>query len=270
MLRKYLAVGIILLFVVTGIIPIEGSLLIEKEQSIQTKNCSYGIILNGTMGENGWYVSHVQVILDFPSNRTYYKIDQGSWQEYTGPFEVTTDGLHNVSCYYVDNEGHQSDTYYATFQIDYTAPTITLIAEKICHNKYRIYAEVSDATSGVNRVEFFLNDYLIYTDYEAPYEWIYKGPSFNPEAIAYDKAGNSAMPSLPPPDQITYFAIGFINNPQFNEFGGTFFAEFVIVIEHNFHALLSHISTLTHQQFAFDDYKGYISENFMIVKAKAY
>jgi hypothetical protein len=271
LLRKGLVCGIIVLFLGMSSIPMAGSVPLDKEQSIIPKSCFDGIIINGTMGQNGWYVSPVWVILDFPGNFIYFKIDDGTWQKYTIPFVVTTDRPHTVSCYYIDNEGHHSDTYYASFKIDQTPPDWEgVVFDKIGHNYYKIYAEVSDATSGVNRVEFYLNDHLIYTDYKAPYEWFYKGPSFNPSSIVYDNAGNSAMLSHGPPDQITYFAIGFINNPQFNEFGGTFFAEFVIVIEHSFHALLPHISTLTHQQFGFYYYTGYMSENFMIVKAKSY
>jgi hypothetical protein len=264
MRRKGLAVGIILLFVGAGIIPIEGSLSIEKEQSVMSKSSFDGIILNGTMGENGWYVNPVWVTLDFPGNHSFYQIDQGGWNEFTTPFVVTSDGLHNVSAYYIDNEGHQSDTYYATFKIDQTSPDfIDFTSEEIGHDKYRIQVNASDDVSGMNRVDLYINRYLMCTDYEAPYEWIYQGPPIDLDCIAYDNAGNSVMPGIFHPRR-NFLAIGCITNPQFSESGGTFYAKFVIVIEYRF--LHHHIYTLTNQSFAFYNYKGLITENFVMVK----
>jgi hypothetical protein len=265
LLRKGLVCGIIVLFLGMSSIPMAGSVPLDKEQSIIPKSCFDGIIINGTMGQNGWYVSPVWVTLDFPGNFIYFKIDDGTWQKYTIPFVVTTDRPHTVSCYYIDNEGHHSDTYYASFKIDQTPPDWEgVVFDKIGHNNYKIYAEVSDVTSGVNKVDFYLNWYLIYTGYEAPYEWFYKGPSFLSASVAFDNAGNSDMcPYDPFP--MDYFAIGFINNPQFCEHYVTFFAKFVIVYEHFFP--IFQISTLTNQQFAIPtDYSGNINENFMIVK----
>jgi len=265
LLRKGLVCGIIVLFLGMSIISMAGSVPIDKEHSVMPKSCFIDFIINGTMGENGWYVSNVTVTI-VDGNYTYFRIDDGNWTVYTGPFVISTDGKHIIGA--TPDFEH---IYNVTIKIDQTPPDFAEFSiYKIGHNNYKIYANVTDATSGVNRVEFYLNDYLTYTDYEAPYEWFYKGPSFNPNSLVFDNAGNSAMPYLIPPDQITYFAIGFINNQQFNEHGGTFFAEFVIVIEHSFHTLSPHISTLTHQEFAFHVSNGYISENFMIVKAKSY
>ncbi len=278
MIRKWLVIGIILLAGL-NIIPAVGSFSVMYSiQQVITMPLSGlrgdNFTINGTIGENGWYRSGVLITISFDPNYTaavYYKIDNGDWTLYTGPFYINENGEHTLMYYYVDYEGTQSAIFGPYwFRIDSIPPTITLVVDAIGHNRYKIYAEVSDSTSGVNRVEFFLNDYLIYTDYEAPYEWFYKGPSFNYNSLVFDNAGNAAMPSQTPTDQISYFAIGFIHDPQFNEFGGTFFARFVIVIEKNFHAFLSHFSTLSYQQFGFNDCKGYISENFMIVRAKAY
>jgi hypothetical protein len=263
LIRIGFAIGSIFLFLGMSIQPMVESVSIEKEQSVISKSYLDDIVISGTMGENGWYISTV-IVTFVGGNYTYFRIDDGNWTGYTGPFSISTDGIHLIEATY-DFE----HIYNVTIKIDRTPPDwIGFFIDKIGYNKYRIYAEVSDATSGVNRVEFYLNDYLIYTVYEAPYEWFYKGPSFNYNSIVFDNAGNLGLPSIIPRGPITYFAIGFINNPQFSEYGGTFFAEFVIVIEHSFPVPLFHISTLTHQQFAFYDYKGYISENFMIVKSK--
>lgn len=62
-----------------------------------------------------------------------------------------------------------------------------------------VKADASDAESGINRVEFYINDELIYTDAEIPYEWTWEKISFgsyNIKAIAYDNEGNPATDSL--------------------------------------------------------------------------
>ena len=61
---KKLVIGLLVLFLSMTIQPIAGSLPIEKEQSMMTKGCSDGIILNGTMGQNGWYISPVIITFE--------------------------------------------------------------------------------------------------------------------------------------------------------------------------------------------------------------
>ena len=71
---KKLVIGMITMFLSMALIPITGSLPIEKEQSMMTKSHSDGIILNGTMGQNNWYISPVTITF-VTDNRTFLKID---------------------------------------------------------------------------------------------------------------------------------------------------------------------------------------------------
>jgi len=208
--RKCLAVGIILLLVLVSL-PLVSSVPIEKEQSVISKNCFDGIIIYGTLGENGWYVSDVHVSFDFPANSTiHFKINDNGWQIYTGgPLFVNTDGLYNVSAYYVDNEGHQSPIYYATFKIDKTLPNLTSFTVKRGgFFKWLFYANASDKTSGINRVEFYFLHRLLSIDTHFPYEVNWTGIVFIvwwkyirhdwtnlPHCIAYDNAGNPNVES---------------------------------------------------------------------------
>jgi hypothetical protein len=176
-----------------------------------------GIVINGTMGENGWYVSYVLVSFDFPVNHTYFKINDGSWQEWLGPpIIVTIDGLYNVSAYYVDIEGNQSPMYYASFKIDQTIPMLyilTMIRAGIF--KWKLQANASDETSGINRVEFYFNDNFVNTSFTpGPYIAYWKGSMLllrlkylllyhipfslfyfyaQPLCIVYDNAGNNVV-----------------------------------------------------------------------------
>jgi len=155
-------------------------------------------VLNGTMGENGWYVS--DVMITFVGDCTYikYTINDDPWQTYTGPFMVTVDGEHTFCWYAVDSQGNISEGC-IDFKIDQTPPTIELTIEKIDISKYLVTADVSDETSGINRVEFYLDGVLEYVDEEAPYEVFARIPGYYHvvKAIVYDYAGNFAQEEKP-------------------------------------------------------------------------
>ncbi|MBE3137036.1 MAG: right-handed parallel beta-helix repeat-containing protein [Thermoplasmata archaeon] len=73
-----------------------------------------------------WYVSNVQITLtavDYTGvDATYYKVDGGSWVEYTAPVVVSADGPHKVYYYSVDVLGNTEYARNKTFTIDQTPP----------------------------------------------------------------------------------------------------------------------------------------------------
>jgi len=155
----------------------------------------------GTLGDNGWYVSDVSIEItaedDWSGVKfTYYKIDDDDWQEYTGePILVTEDGIHNLRYYSVDYVGNEETVKGPFgFKIDQTVPTITLTAEKTGFKVYNLIADVSDETSGVAKVEFYVNGELVGTVTTAPYEYEVSDCSQGDTATAtvYDNAGLSA------------------------------------------------------------------------------
>jgi len=92
--------------------------------------------LIGTMGQNDWYVSPVEVRLHAEDGSTgharvevreiRYRLDGGGWQTYNGDnisFAVNTDGMHMVEYYAVDNVGNTESSHSVTFKIDATPPT---------------------------------------------------------------------------------------------------------------------------------------------------
>jgi hypothetical protein len=208
LMKKSWAIGTILLFIGTSIIPLASSLPIEKEQVLTLKNCFDGITINGTKGDNGWYVSPVWITLDFPGNYTvYYSIDGGEWQEYTGPFVVSTDGQHTVQAYFIDDEGNVSLVYSISFMIDSHAPWIDGVTSKrIGLFKWEINVNVVDPASGCCLVEFYFDGSLIGSATAFPWgiTWSYnfmtwlkilvinlKGQYWRGlYVIAYDCAGN--------------------------------------------------------------------------------
>ena len=157
-------------------------------------------------GDNNWYISDVAVHLSATDgtepwqsgvNYIEYKVDGGSVQ--TGDsVTVTTDGQHTVEYRAIDNVGNEESWNLVEFKIDQTPPTSELTVEKIGYRKYNFTANVSDAMSGINRVEFYYDDEFLGTVTEYPYEWIYSGPKGeNATAKVYDNAGNLAEDETP-------------------------------------------------------------------------
>ena len=152
---------------------------------------------DGVIGDNDWYVSDVIVTLFAEDDSagvayTMYKLDDTEWQEYTGSFLVTEDGEHTIMYYSVDRVGNEEPVNEVTFKIDQTAPTIELTAEKIGALKWLLIANVSDETSGIAKVEFYLDGALVGEVTEPPYEWECSGTG-PAQAVVYDNAGNEAI-----------------------------------------------------------------------------
>jgi len=215
MKRKCLAIGIILLLLGLGTLPMVESVPIEKENSVISKSYLDDIVISGTMGENGWYVSSVTITFVDGNGtwvRCFVKIDSGNWFEYFGPLVVSSDGVHTVWWFYIDQWGIQSPVYSVTFKIDTTPPEISLMKERTGINKIKFIATVCDAISGIWRVEFYLDDELQFTDYDFPFEWTWDGSgNHNVTATVFDFAGNSASSSMSTP-----YILSFIQNSYHN------------------------------------------------------
>ncbi|MFW6120720.1 MAG: OmpL47-type beta-barrel domain-containing protein [Petrotogales bacterium] len=165
-------------------------------------------VLNGTLGENGWYTSNVTVSFVNDSEEivaVYYILDGEDSAKYTGPFEVCEDKEHYLCWYYIDYEGDYSDVECINFKIDQTVPEVEVMwnafkEEGIWYVRFMV--SCNDNTSGVERVEFGIRFTTQYTDYEFPYVWIieWNPDIFPPEWFfsftVFDKAGNSAFDTV--------------------------------------------------------------------------
>ena len=153
----------------------------------------------GTMGDNDWYTSNVVVTLTGEDDSsgvdyTMYKLeDDTEWQEYTGPILVTEDGEHTIMYYSVDKIGNEEDEKGPfDFNIDQTPPTIELTWDD---ENSKLVADVDDETSGVAKVEFYVNGEYVGEVTTAPYEWEVTNPRTDDtgQAIVYDNAGNNEI-----------------------------------------------------------------------------
>lgn len=154
-------------------------------------------VLDGVMGENGWYVNCVNIsfVISEPLDALFYKIDGGSWQTYTAPVTITIceDGMHTFMWRYI-YQGEESTTFAIDFKIDKTPPDVTISKEKVSINKIRITVDANDPASGINKAEFYLDDILQETLTTPPPYVMYVllvGFPHKVTIIIYDNAGNS-------------------------------------------------------------------------------
>jgi hypothetical protein len=170
MIRKWLAIGIILLFVLIAVNPITGF----SDNRDDTTPPVTTISLNPPEpnGLNNWYVSKVTVNLNAIDNESGVKItecqlDYGSWWTYLQPFNITTDNYHILKYRSIDNAGNTEPTKNITCAIDCTKPQIefwyNLTGDAWSGVTCTFIAQAEDAMSGMNRTEFYLNDILYET-----------------------------------------------------------------------------------------------------------
>jgi len=79
--------------------------------------------------DGGWYTGDVDVALHRADGlsgvaKTYYKVDGGAAQEYTGAFSHGLNGKHEISFWSVDNAGNAEKANLVEVRIDGVAPTI--------------------------------------------------------------------------------------------------------------------------------------------------
>ena len=137
-------------------------------------------------GNNGWYISNVSVELTATDNTgvlaTYYRINGGEWELYESPFIISEDGEHTIEFYSIDYVGNIEDSKSFTIDMDQTKPLLdsdgvhweAYQTEPFGYWYVRFWTNAADKTSGMNRVEFYLNEILQITIIgPGPiYEWV--------------------------------------------------------------------------------------------------
>ena len=110
---------------------------------------------------SGWYTNAVQVTLDASDNlsgvaATYYTVDGGAAQTYSGAFSYGTEGTHQIAFWSKDKAGNlEAAGAPITLQIDKTAPTTKVINPISPDSGWFVTSGVpfafdaNDATSGV-------------------------------------------------------------------------------------------------------------------------
>jgi len=189
-LKKVLIVELIILFLAISFIPSAEAVVIKtgKNMLVEHTISEFYLPLNtgpepipfieGSMGENGWYISEVIITFSYDPERVQeiqYFLN-GQWHEYTeSGIHVDEDGIYDIDWKWFDEFGKEHTGWPITFSLDKTPPTIQL-TRKIQGNDVTFTADVNDPTSGV----------------ECAYQWVWTGTtSHSVYAIAYDYAGHS-------------------------------------------------------------------------------
>lgn len=131
--------------------------------------------LDGPLGGQGWYTGPVLVTLHVTDDRsgvaaTRYRVDDGPWQAYVGPFEIGTEGHHVVGYESGDRAANREERQSLEIRLDGTPPaTQAVLAGAQGTNGWWTSAVVvtlspSDALSGVGSTRYRLGDgpYLPY------------------------------------------------------------------------------------------------------------
>ena len=212
--------------------------ILENREGNDTQPPVTIITLNGTMGMNGWYISDVTITLNATDdmsgiNATYYKLaTENEWNKYEGPFIIKKDTYETLDYYSIDNAGNIEEKKECGLLIDRTSPTSSMLQRFVVDMKivYRVVAD--DRTSGMNRVEFYLDGQLMYTDRNgSPYEWTSTGNGKQDAyALSYDYAGNVAWSF---PRSIKTSVRGFILHPEYSSQCVRFFS--IITISHDYY-----------------------------------
>lgn len=196
-----------------------GNIVTEKNTYAEKNTLNTGDpwpYFTGTLGENGWYISCVTITFTYDPERVaeiWYRIDEGSYQMYEDePIVYCNDGEHVFRWYWVDYHGEQHPGELISFKLDQTPPTITLSKKSGSSDQVIFTATVNDPASGVEKVEFYLDDELQDTVYEKPYKWTWTGTEeYFVYAIGYNYAGLSEKSNtLSTPYSFPYYS-QFVN-----------------------------------------------------------
>jgi hypothetical protein len=230
-IKRSIAAGIIVLFFLIGIIPCTeaGNIIMEKDKSLEKTSeeitmepktldllnpPTYYII--GTMGENNWYISCVNVTFSYNHEQVdeiWYRIDVGgTWQKYQDKaIVICKDGPHYILWYWIDGVGQHNETS-LFFRIDQTPPDTKLSKKTSIQGEVTFTATVTDEASGVKYVEFYFDDVLQVTLDKAPYKWVWTGEGAHMVyVISYNYAGLSVKSnSISTPRSLSYYP-NFLN-----------------------------------------------------------
>lgn len=169
-------------------------------------------------GNNGWYRTDVGISLTANDPESdiatiWYKVDGGTWKEYTAPFTISEHGKHTIRYYAIDEYDHKGPTYTRELNIDKDAPEITVTRPRghlylfnrelmplpgertVIIGKVTVEATVTDpATSGVDTSQIYVNNELKAT-FTGDISWTWDEFVLGQRTItiaATDRAGNEA------------------------------------------------------------------------------
>jgi hypothetical protein len=146
--------------------------------------------LSGTSGLNGWYTSAVTVTLTATDSSgissRHYRIDSGTWTDYSSAFTVSSEGTHTVEFYSIDMASNTESVKSVTFKIDTVKPITNGSA-----SGYTVTLSASDATSGVGSIYYRVGSSGGFSTYSSPFSAGAAGQVYTVYYYSTDRAGNT-------------------------------------------------------------------------------
>jgi len=168
-MKKLLVFGVIVLFIGLAIAPSTG-IIVSNDDTTPPVSTHY-VDPATPNGDNGWYVNDVEVTLDATDDMSgvkeiRYRIGGGSWQTISGhhgTFMIDEDGDDiPIEYYAIDNAGNEEDINSFTIDMDQTEPDIEYVLWEYYKEDgityVRLTCDAVDATSGMDRVEMYIDD----------------------------------------------------------------------------------------------------------------
>lgn len=154
------------------------------------------LTVTGTLGENEWYINNVTATLTAADDTsgiksTRYRIDNGSWINYSESFPLTIDGNHTLEFYSINNGGLIEPINIEHVKVDTTPPIVTFhkplnrylyifdreiirfVLKTVVIGKITIEPSINETGSGVERVNFQVDGETLLLDTDEPFEYEY-------------------------------------------------------------------------------------------------
>lgn len=157
-------------------------------------------------GAHGWYLTPVAVALTASDDggtvaRTEYRIGDGPWTGYTGPFTVAAEGRGVVVAYRsVDAAGNREETRTLSLDLDRTAPAITVASPRPgaypSSARLPLAFAAADALSGLWLLDAYLDGVPVASGSTLDLAELAPGEHLL-EVFALDAAGNEATALVP-------------------------------------------------------------------------
>lgn len=121
-------------------------------------------------GANGWFVTPVSVIATASDSidknpLIESSLDGSAWSRYTAPIAFNADGRYTVEMRAADTAGNLSAPEAVSIKVDKKAPDVAATLDR-ANRTLRLAA--TDATSGVDRLEYRIGNTTAWTPYTAP------------------------------------------------------------------------------------------------------
>lgn len=151
------------------------------------------ILLEGSIGLEGWFTSDVVVTLSATDDisgvdRTQFSLDGTVWYGYTGPLVISSEGMSALYYRSLDVAGNVEAFSSVAMAVDKSAPQTKLDAGSYYANGV-VALMATDSVSGVAHTYWRVNEGE-WTEYSGPFVLERKGNAYVVDYYSVDKAGN--------------------------------------------------------------------------------